>query len=53
MMRMDRPRTVSEPTDAGDFEPGDTIKADYQGKSFVLQRVAHSDEAGPRPVQRA
>ncbi len=25
---------------AGDFEPGDTIKADYQGKSFVLERTA-------------
>ena len=25
---------------AGKFEPGDTIKADYQGKSFVLERAA-------------
>ena len=25
---------------AGDFEPGDTIKADYQGKSFTFERAA-------------
>ncbi len=25
---------------AGNFNPGDTIKADYQGKSFVLERSA-------------
>ncbi len=38
---------------AGNFNPGDTIKADYQGKSFVLERAARSDKAEPRPVQRA
>ena len=29
---------------AGNFNPGDTIKADYQGKSFVLERAAHEPE---------
>ena len=29
---------------AGDFGPGDTIKADYQGKSFVLERTKHEPE---------
>ena len=29
---------------AGNFNPGDTIKADYQGKSFVLERAKHEPE---------
>ncbi len=32
---------------AGDFEPGDTIQADYAGKSFTFERVASGDEPAP------
>ncbi len=30
----------------GDFEPGDTIEVDYEGKSFTFKRAERAEKVG-------
>lgn len=48
-MRMDRFTTVTPPTDAGNFEAGDTIRADNQAKTFTFARTEAVEEV-PRQL---